>query len=188
MLYFRLPLAEVTELLTEWRNGDVSALDRLIPLVYQDLRRLAHHMLRARGPEATQGTALVHDLYVRLAGQTHPDIQSRAHFFAVASRGMRQILVDRARRVSAQRRGGGVEAAPLDEARAGEIPDVERLLAIDQALTQLAAMHPRRAQLMELRHFGGLSVDETAETLGVSAETIRREARMAEAWLSKLLA
>jgi len=180
-------LTEVTQLLTDWRNGDVSALDRLIPLVYQDLRRLAHQVAGPREGALTQGTALVHDLYLRLAGQTHPDIQSRAHFFAVASRGMRQILVDRARRFSAARRGGGTPDLALDESRAGQGVELQDLLALDEALDQLAALSARRAQVIELRCFGGLTAEETAETLGVSTETVRRETRLAEAWLGKLL-
>ncbi|MBS1874894.1 MAG: sigma-70 family RNA polymerase sigma factor [Acidobacteria bacterium] len=179
-------MSDVTRLLGAWRSGDAHALDQLIPLVYEDLRRLAQGMAYGRGAAGTQATALVHELYVRLAGQTHPDIQSRAHFFAVASRAMRQILVDRARRVQAQRRGGGAEIVPLDEFDAADTRASE-MLELDDALNRLAELHPRRAQVIELRYFGGLGAEETAETLGVSSETVRRETRLAEAWLADLL-
>lgn len=144
-------------------------------------------MAVGRGSAATQGTGLVHDLYMRLAAQTHPDIQNRTHFFAVASRAVRQILVSRARKVSAQRRGGGAAGVTLDEERISGDDRIEELLAVDQALDQLASMNARRAQIIELRYFGGLGAEETAEVLGVSTETIRREARLGEPWLSRLL-
>ncbi len=179
-------MSEVTDLLAVWRHGDVSALDHLIPIVYDDLRRLAHS-LSANSSNATRGTALVHDLYLRLAGQTHPDIQNRAHFFAVASRAMRQILVDRSRRLLAQRRGAGAPASPIDDLQIAAVSPSTELLELDDALHRLAALHPRRAQVIELRYFGGLGAEEAAEALGVSSETIRRESRLAEAWLGELL-
>lgn len=178
-------MADVTQLLDAWRGGDSSALDQLIPLVYDDLRRLAKNLSHGRG--ATGGTGLVHELFMRLAGQTHPDIQSRAHFFAVSARAMRQILVDNARRQQAQRRGGGAMAVSIDEVDIGTRDRASELLELHDALNRLAELYPRRAQVIELRYFGGLSAEETAEALGVSSETARREARMGEAWLGELL-
>lgn len=181
-------MSDITRLLVAWRAGDTAALDQLVPLVYDDLRRLARNLAWGRGQGATHGTALVHELYVRLASQTHPDIQSRVHFFAVASRAMRQILMDRARRVQAARRGGGAEMLALDEVAAPAAAEQSaQMLELDDALNKLASISPRRAQVIELRYFGGLSSEETAESLGVSSETVRREARLGEIWLAKLL-
>ena len=180
-------MADVTELLEAWRAGDTSALDRLIPLVYDDLRRLARNMARGQFGTPARGTTLVHDLYLRLAGQTHPEIQSRVHFFAVSSRAMRQILVDGARRVHAQRRGGGAVETLEDNVEAGNDRGSLELLELNDALDRLGALYPRRAQIIELRYFGGLSAEETAEVLSVSTETVRREMRLGEAWLGELL-
>lgn len=180
-------MADVTQLLGAWRDGDSSALDQLIPLVYDDLRRLAKNLSYGRGSGSTGGTGLVHELFVRLSGQTHPDIQSRAHFFAVSSRAMRQILVDNARRQQAQRRGGGAAAVSLEDVDIGARDRASELLELHDALNRLAEIYPRRAQVIELRYFGGLSAEETAEALGISGETARREARMGEAWLGELL-
>lgn len=180
-------MSDVTQLLDAWRGGDSSALDQLIPLVYDDLRRLAKSLSHGRASGSTGGTGLVHELFMRLSGQTHPDIQSRAHFFAVSARAMRQILVDNARRQQAQRRGGGVVAVSIEDVDAGAPDRASELLDLHEGLNRLAELYPRRAQVIELRYFGGLSAEETAEALGVSTETARREARMGEAWLGELL-
>jgi RNA polymerase sigma factor (TIGR02999 family) len=173
---------EVTLLLAEWANGNQRALDDLTPLVYRELRQLAASYLRKeRQGHTLQPTALVHEAYVRLVDQTNPTWQSRSHFFGVAARLMRQILVDHARRKQAGKRAG--IKVPLDEAVSSQQERSRDLIALDSGLTALAKLDPRKCKAVELRYFGGLSMDEIAQTLDVSTITVRRDLRMAEAWL-----
>ena len=177
---------EVTRLLLDWRNGDREALERLMPLVYGELRRLARHYLRGERKDHTlQGTALVHEAYVRLVGQPGPEWQSRAHFFGVAARLMRQILVDHARRHRAAKRGGGERPASLAESAVFTPERAADLVALDEALCALARLDPRKSRIIELRYFAGLRVEEIAEVEGVALATVRRQMRTAEAWLHR---
>ena len=179
---------DVTQLLQQWQRGDPGAMDRLLPLVYDELRRVARARLRSeRDTHTLQATALVHEAYLRLVGAGRPTAQNRAHFFAIAARLMRQILVDHARRRRARKRGGGETAITLPEwVRTPEI-DVVDLLALDQALVELTAMDPRLTQVVELRFFAGLTIDETSEALTVSAVTVERDWMVAKAWLHERL-
>ena len=181
--------ADTTGLLQAWSRGDRAALDQLTPRVYDQLRRLAGHYMQNESPARTiQATALVHEAYLRLVDVTNVDWQHRAQFFAITARIMRNILLDNARARAAAKRGGQQARVNLDE-----IPDVSDrggdsdLLALDDALTALAAVDPRKAQVIELRFFGGLSVEETAAALNVSPETVMRDARAARAWLRREL-
>ena len=175
-------------LLLDVKKGDASALDRLIPIVYAELRSLAARYLRDEHAAATlQPTALVHEAYLRLIAQDMPDWECRSHFFGVAAHLMRQILVDHARRHRSQKRGGGVKPLPLEEALAFAPVKSDGVLALDEALTALAAVDVRKSKVIELRFFGGLSVEETARTLNVSVGTVGREQRLAEAWLHREL-
>ena len=178
--------AEVTGLLVAWRGGDAGALDRLLPLVYAELRRVAHRYMRDERPNhPLQTTALVHEAYLRLIDVTRVDWQSRNHFFAVSAQMMRRILVEAARRRNAGKRGGDASHVALDEAF---VPAADRgadLLALDEALEHLATLAPRKARVVELRYFAGLSVKETADVLGVSVETVMRDWRMAKLWLQR---
>ena len=175
-------------LLQAWSSGDRAALNQLTPRVYDQLRRLAGHYMQNEGPARTiQATALVHEAYLRLVDVTKVDLRHRAQFFAITARIMRNILLDNARARAAAKRGGQQARVNLDE-----IPDPSDqgrsdLLALDDALTALAAVDPRKAQVIELRFFGGLSVEETAAALNVSAETVMRDARAARAWLRREL-
>ncbi len=184
----RKPANEVTQLLVRWRGGDKEALDSLMPLVYQELHRLAHHYLRNERPGHTlQSTALVHEAYVRLIEQDNPEFQNRAHFFGVAAHVMRQILVDYARAHRAAKRGGDAFRIPLEDA--GELPkpvDVD-VLALDDALKLLAEMDPQQSRVVELRFFGGLSLEDTSEVLGISSSTVKRDWATARAWLFREL-
>jgi RNA polymerase sigma factor (TIGR02999 family) len=180
----------VTELLTAANQGDSSAREELVPLVYAELRRLARRRLARERPDHTlQPTALVHEAYVRLIDQPRVDWQNRFQFFAVASEIMRRVLVDYARRRQAAKRGGAVVQVTLDEAA---VPTADaycaNVLAVEAALTDLAKLDPRKARLVELRFFGGLSIEETAEVLGVSAGTVMRDWTLAKAFLKKELA
>jgi RNA polymerase sigma factor (TIGR02999 family) len=175
---------EVTQLLMDWSQGDQAALDKLIPLVYQELRRLARRHMRRENPGHTlQTTALVHEAYFRLIDQKNVRWQNRAHFFAVAARLMRRILLDRARERLCAKRGGGARQMSLDEAADFSLDRAAEMIAIDDALKSLAAIDPRKSQVVEMRFFGGLSVEETAETLQVSPETVLRDWRLAKVWL-----
>ena len=178
----------ITDLLVQWREGDNAALDRLIPLVYEELRRMAGHYMRARrAGDSLQTSALINEAYLRLADHKNMRWQNRAHFFAVAAQAMRRILVDRARARTAQKRQGGNIKVSLDRAaELGQEREAE-LLALDDALKQLAAFDERKGRIVELRYFGGLSVDETAELLDVSAVTVKREWRAAKLWLLREL-
>lgn len=178
----------ITELLIEWREGDVTALDRLMPLVYEELRRLARHYMRGERPGHTLQTgALVNEAYLRLVDHKGMRWQNRAHFYAVASQAMRRILVDHARFRHYAKRGGGNPPLELDEAAAVSEKQAGDLVALDDALTDLSAIDPRKSQIVEMRYFGGMSVEETAEALGVSSVTIMREWRTAKAWLLRAI-
>ena len=183
---------EVTKLLVEWSNGDQSALDRLMPLVYDELRRLAASYLRRERPGQTlQATALVHEAYVRLIGEKSHTWQNRNHFLAIAALSMRQILVQRARARKATKRGGDPIRIELDDrllppSAAGEQDEVD-LVALDGALEKLAELDPRQAKVVELRYFGGLSVGEAAAALDVSPATVKRDWTLARAWLKREL-
>lgn len=176
----------ITELLVRWRAGDEKALASLVPLVYGELRSLAHHYLRQERPDHTlQSTALVHEAFVRLVGQAPPDLQNRAHFFGVAARLMREILVDYARSQRAAKRGGGAPSIALAEAEnVAQRLDVD-LLLLDEALTELARLDERQSRIVELRFFTGLSIDETADVLRISPATVSREWTTARAWLHR---
>ncbi len=175
---------QLTQLLVSWSDGNKQALDLLTPLVYGELRKVAYGYLNRESSQATlQPTALVHEAYMRLVAQDLPDWKSRAHFFAVASQLMRQILVDHARKFRSQKRGSGAVKAPFEDAlhvAQGRTSDV---IALDDALTELAKFDERKSKVVELRFFGGLSKEETAQTLGISLATVGREQRLAEAWL-----
>jgi RNA polymerase sigma factor (TIGR02999 family) len=178
----------ITQLLMDWRKGDAAALAQLTPLVYQELHRLAQSYLRReRADHTLQPTALIHEAYLRLIEQNIQEWQNRAHFYGVAARLMRQILVEHARGRNAERRGGGAPKLTLDEAvnQAQEHP--AELIALGDALTALAQFDERKCRVIELRYFGGLSVEETAEALGVSVPTIVRDQRLAQAWLHREL-
>lgn len=174
---------EITALLIAFRDGDRGALGRLLPIVYNELRERAHYQLARRRPGDTLSTtALVHETYLKLVGSANPSYSDRVHFFAVASKAMRQILVDYARRTTAAKRDGG-RAVSLDPEMIADPGRAEELLALDEALAQLEGLDPRLAQTVELRFFGGLSVEEAAEALGVSPRTIKRDWRKARAFL-----
>jgi RNA polymerase sigma factor (TIGR02999 family) len=178
--------AEITGLLVRWSQGDDHALDSLTPMVYHDLRRLAAHLLRSeRSGHTLQPTALVNEAYVKLSGQSRIQWQNRTHFFAVAARVMRQILVDYARGHQRAKRGGGAALLPLDEALVFAPERSADLLVLDQAVDRLAVVDPRKAKVVELRFFGGLNNDEIAEALQISSNTVMRDWNMAKAWLRR---
>ena len=175
---------EVTQLLIAIREGDRRALDRLFPIVYEELRSSAHRQLaRGRPGDTLQTTALVHEAYLKLAGAQAPDWNDRCHFFAVAARAMRQIIVDYARAQAADKRGGGAPKLTLDEQRVAVEERAHELVALDRALTRLDALNDRLARVVELRFFGGLSVEETADVMKLSERTVKREWRKARAFL-----
>jgi len=174
----------VTQLLAEWSHGDNAALVELTPLVYEELRRLAHHFMEGQRPDHTlQTTALVNEAYMRLADQTKPSWQNRAHFFAVAARAMRQILVNYARSNRAQKRGGGALKVELDEVAIISPEESKEIVDLHEALERLAALNSRKAQVVELKYFGGLNYDEMAEVLKISPVTVRRDWEFAKLWL-----
>lgn len=175
-------------MLGQVRGGDKDALATLLPLVYDELKRVAASHLRRERPDHTlQATALVHEMYVRLVDRSALTWENRAHFFGVAAQAMRQILVDHARSRGASKRGGQRHRVTLDEALAVSAEPSIELLAIDEALIALAELDPAQARLVELRYFGGLTVEETAEVLDVSPTTVKREWRLAKAWLHRRL-
>jgi RNA polymerase sigma factor (TIGR02999 family) len=179
---------EITRLLRGWRNGDRKALDTLLPVVYKELRRLAHFQLRKERPDHTlQSAALVNEAYLRLVGLNAPQWEGRSHFFAIAAQQMRQILVDHARRHRAGKRGGGDGALSLDDSGLLEQGKGRNLdvVALDDALKALSQIDARKAQVVELRFFGGLNSEETAEVLKVSAVTVARDWSTARAWLHR---
>lgn len=175
---------DVTKLLVKWSKGDSAALDALIPLVYGELRRLARHYLqREKQNHTLSSTSLVHEAYLRLITQTEVSWQNRAHFFGVASQMMRRILVDHARKYAYAKRGGGATTLALDETLCSpQRRDID-LVALDDALNSLAKLDQRQSRLVELRFFGGLSIEETSEVLGVSTPTVKRDWASARAWL-----
>jgi RNA polymerase sigma factor (TIGR02999 family) len=176
----------LTGLLSEWRQGDEAALDKLTPLVYDELRRIAHrYVQRERDGHTLQTTALVNEAYLRLAGQQKIEWQSRAHFFAVTAQVMRHVLIDHARRRHYAKRGGDLQQVPLEDAAMMSRQRAAELVALDEALDELAKLDPRKSRVVELRYFGGLSLEETAEVLEVSLMTVRRDWRAAKAWLYK---
>jgi RNA polymerase sigma factor (TIGR02999 family) len=176
---------DVTELLARWGKGDRAALDAATQLVYAELRKIADGYLRDEVSHHTlQPTALIHEAYLRLVKEHQPSFENRRKFFAFAARLMRQVLVDHARAANAGKRGGGMTRLPLNEA-VDFVPDrAHEFLALNSALDALARLSPRKAQVIELRYFGGLNVEETAQMLDLSVATVSREQRMAEAWLS----
>jgi len=176
--------AAVTDLLARWSSGDSNAREALIPLVYDELRRLARAFLaRQRSDHTLQSTALVHEAYMRLVGHTSVHFENRAHFFAVASQLMRRILVDHARKHNAAKRGGNSLTLVLDEAMALPAKPEIDVEALDDALNTLATLDPRQASIVEMRFFGGLSIDEISQVLGVSPATVKREWTTARTWL-----
>jgi RNA polymerase sigma factor (TIGR02999 family) len=177
---------EVTRLLLDWGNGNEAARDELMPLIYSELRQVAEKYLNQELPGHTlQPTALVHEAYIRLVEQTHPEWKNRAHFFAVASQVMRQVLVDHARRNRAGKRGGGARHTSLDELISFSDERGSSLLALDDALTSLELFDARKCRIIELRYFGGMTTEETAKLLGLSVATIGRESKIAETWLHR---
>jgi RNA polymerase sigma factor (TIGR02999 family) len=175
---------EVTNLLGQWSHGDDAALAELTPLVYDELRRIAHRHMGGQRPDHTlQTTALVNEAYLRLADQTNPNWQSRAHFFAVAARAMRQIVVDYARSQQSQKRGGGLLRIELNEAAIVSPAESKEIVDLHEALERLATLDSRKAQVVELKYFGGLNYDEMAEVLKISRVTVRRDWEFARAWL-----
>jgi RNA polymerase sigma factor (TIGR02999 family) len=179
---------EVTELLLAWGEGRKSALDQLVPLVYPELQRLAHRYLRAERKNHTlQTSGLVNEVFLRLVEVTRVKCRDRAHFLAISAQIMRHILVDFARSRRSHKRGDGVSPIPLDAATDLHQMRSPELVLLDDALNELAAMYPRGTKVIEMRYFGGLSVEETAEALGVSPDTVMRDSRLARAWLYRAL-
>jgi len=178
---------ETVQLLREWSKGDRTALDRLMPLVYEELRQLARRYMATERPGHTlQTTALIHEAYLRLIDQQEAP-QNRAHFFAIAAQAMRRVLLDHARTRDAAKRGGGSPKTSLEEAELPSQEQAEELVALDQALRALEAVDPRKSQVVELRYFGGMSVDETAEVLEVAPVTVMRDWKLAKAWILRHL-
>ena len=178
------PQHRVTQLLQQWSRGDDAAVVELTPLVYEELRRLAHHFMEGQRPDHTlQTTALVDEAYLRLADQTNSNWQSRAHFFAVAARAMRQILVSYARSNQAQKRGGGALKIELDESAILSPEQSKEIVDLHEALESLGTLDSRKGQVVELKYFGGLNYDEIAEVLKISPVTVRRDWEFAKLWL-----
>ena len=179
---------DATELLRAWSEGDEAALNELVPLVEKELHRLARaYMRRERQGHTLQATALVNEVFLRLAHTANPRWQDRAHFVGIAARLMRQVLVDHARTRGYQKRGGGVQRVPLEKARLITPEPALDVIAVDRALEAFAKIDQRKSQVVELRFFGGLSVEETADVLGISVETVKRDWRVAKLWLSREL-
>lgn len=177
---------EVTQVLIDWSQGDQNAPDRLMPFVYEELRRLARQYLQRERPDHTlQATGLVHEAYLRLVDQSSVNWQNRAHFFAIAAQVMRRILVDHARSHRAEKRGGAREKLLFDEALAPAEERAVDLIALDDALQDLVTFDARKSRIVELRFFGGLTNEEIGEVLGISPRTIKREWRLAKAWLRR---
>jgi len=175
---------EVTQLLVNWSHGDHAALEKLTPLVYEELRRLAHYYMEGQRADHTlQTTALVNEAYLRLADQSRPNFTNRSHFLAVAAKAMRQILVNHAKASQCQKRGAGASKVELDEAALISPEPTREILDLNEALERLATLDSRKAQVVELRYFGGLNQDEIAEVLKISIVTVRRDWVFAKAWL-----
>lgn len=183
-----LPPHEITQLLAEWSSGNQAALDRLYPLVYDELRRMAHrYMSRERKGHTLQTTALINEAYLRLVAQRDVQWANRAHFFGIAAQIMRRILIDHARRYEYAKRGGGAQRVSLDEVAVVAKERARELLALDEALKRLATLDPRRERVVELRFFGGLDNEEIATVLDISPNTVTRDWNLARAWLYKEL-
>lgn len=181
--------ADITGQLLAWRAGDTGALDRLVPLVYNELRRIAHRELRRENPGHTlDTTALVHEAYLKLVDQSRVEWADRSHFFAVAAQAMRRVLVDYARRYRAEKRGGALRRVSLTDVALAAEQRADTLLALDEALNNLAALDQRLARAVECRFFGGMTEEETAEALGITARTLRRDWTKAKGWLHRALA
>jgi RNA polymerase sigma-70 factor, ECF subfamily len=179
---------QVTQLLDAWSNGDQTALDKLMPLVYEELRRKARYFMRAQAPGHTlQTTALIHEAFLKLVQHPEKHWQNRAHFLAVASQAMRHILVDHARSRQCDKRGGAMQMVSLDEGAVVSVEAADELVALDDALNRLEALDPRKSRVVEMRYFGGLKVEEIAEVLKVSADTVIRDWRLAKTWLRREL-
>jgi RNA polymerase sigma factor (TIGR02999 family) len=179
---------EVTQLLADWGKGDRSALDKLFPLVHSELRRIAQRQMSGERPGHTlQATALVNEAYLKLAGRQGFDWQNRAHFFAVCATVMRHILIDHARAHARDKRGGGAIQVSLNEALVVAGDQAEHLIALDDALRMLESLDPQKGKIVELRYFGGLSIEEAAEVMNVSPRTVRREWQRAKAWLYRMM-
>jgi RNA polymerase sigma factor (TIGR02999 family) len=179
---------ETTRLLSQWRAGDPAAFERLWPIVYEELRRLASRYMRSERPDhLLQTTALVHEAYLRLVDQPEASGATRSHFLAVAAQVMRHVLVDYARARSRTKRGGGVAPLPLEDVAVISAERADELIAVDAALEGLMAFDLRKGQIFELRHYGGLSVEEAAQVLQVSPATVARDWRMAKAWLRRAI-
>jgi RNA polymerase sigma-70 factor (ECF subfamily) len=182
------PPSEITELLLEWNNGDADALNRLMPHVEAELRRIADHYMRRENPDHTlQTTALVNEAYLKLVDQRQVHWQNRAHFFALSSKLMRRILLDHAKTQRRAKRGGGAVHVDLDEVAVLSPEKSAQLIALDEALTRLAEFDPFKSRIVEMRHFGGLDVRETAEVLGVAEVTVMRHWKLAKVWLKREL-
>jgi RNA polymerase sigma factor (TIGR02999 family) len=180
------PPNEISRLLADWAEGDQAALAKLMPLVYEELRRLAHHYMSRERPDHTlQTTALVNEAYLRLVDQKHARWQNRAQFFGIAAQLMRRILVDHARSHAYAKHGGGVPKIPLDDIAVLSPERSSEVIALDEALKNLAKVDPRKSRIVELRYFGGLSVEETAELLGISPITVKRDWIVAKTWLHR---
>jgi len=180
--------SQATSLLRQWSGGDTRAFEQLVPIVYGELRRLAHyHLRRERNGHTLQTTALVHEVYLRLCRQDEPQWENRAHFFAVAARMMRRILVDHSRRHGAEKRGGSAVQAPLDDALTIPVQQQFDLVALDGALDQLAAFDARKCRVVEMRFFAGLGAKEIAAVLKTTEATVRRDWIIAKAWLYRYL-
>jgi RNA polymerase sigma-70 factor, ECF subfamily len=181
-----IPANEVTQLLIDWRGGDAAALERLMPLVHGELRRLAAHYMRGeRKGHTLQTSALVNEAYLKLADYKNIQWQNRAHFFAICAQAMRRILVDHARTRDYKKRGGGAQKVSLAEvAEVADEPGTD-IVALDEALQSLAEIDPRKSQIVELRYFGGLTVEETAEVIGIAPITVIRDWNTAKAWLMR---
>jgi RNA polymerase sigma factor (TIGR02999 family) len=175
-------------LLIDWSKGDATAMDRLLPLVHDELRKMARRYMARQNPGHTlQTTALINEAYLKLVGQQDKRFLNRAHFFGVAAQAMRSILVDYARSRQYEKRGGGAPRVPLDEALTVSAERAAEVVALDDALNELARIDPRKSRVVELRYFGGLSVEETAQVLNVSAVTVMRDWSMAKSWLHREL-
>ena len=179
---------DVTRLLANWSKGDKSALDQLMPLVHAELRRIAQSQMRhERGNHTLQATALVNEAYIKLAGQENFEWQNRAHFFAVCAQVMRHILVDHARAHARDKRGGGAIQVSLSQVAVASGEEAGDFVALDEALRALEIIDPQKGKIVELRYFGGLTTEETAEVLDISPRTVRREWRRAKAWLYRMI-
>ena len=178
--------AEITGLLVDWGKGDKSALDRVIPIVYKELRRLAHRqMKRERVGDTFQTTALINEAYLRLIDYAQVRPRDRAHFFAIAAQAMRRILIEKARSRRLAKRGSGAQKISLDEVADLSNERAADLVALDEALNSLAVIDPRKAQIVELKYFGGMTIEETADVLEISTPTVERDWRLAKIWLHR---